>query len=217
MADSILQWLSGEGWLVFSGADGRHPHTSAIRSQALARASSDGIVAYLSLAEDKGDALMDDMEDLGAPTGYLVDLEQESPASITEDLKEASVIVIETGDSLERLAYALQGEALSAIRQRYEDGALILVEGLATHLFGAWSVGDDGMLFDALGWVRNAFIVPAATSSEEAPFAQEVLISHPHALAIEIGAGSALALGAGGVIETWGKRQVTVSLGSGYA
>jgi hypothetical protein len=43
-----------------------------------------------------------------------------------------------------------------------------------------------------------------------------VLRDYPDAIAIGIGPGSALVLGPNGEVETWGKQQVTISLGPGY-
>jgi hypothetical protein len=62
-----LRWITGKGWLILSAAS----PDSDIRSQTLARADAEGVVVYASFADDRGDALMDDMEDLGAITGYL--------------------------------------------------------------------------------------------------------------------------------------------------
>ena len=208
-----LEWISGSGWLVFAAEN----TNSAVRAQALARMDSDGGVAYISLADDGGDSLMDDMEDLGAPTGYMIDIELEDSATIRQQLKDISMVVLESGASLDRLARALRGSVVDALREAYEGGALILVEGLAVNLFGRWSVSDSGHVFEGLDWLKNVFIEPDVSSLEESRAVQMVLRAHPQAIALEIGVGSALALGAGGRVEVWGAGQVTVALGSHYA
>jgi hypothetical protein len=210
----LLEWISGGGWLVFAA---QNSADSAIRAQALARMEADGGVAYISLADDGGDALLDDMEDLGAPTGYMIDIEIEDSTTIRQQLKDISMIVLESGTSLDALARALRGPVVDALREAYERGALILVEGLAVNLFGRWSVSDSGRIFEGLDWLKNVFIEPNVTSLEESRAVQMVLQAHPQAIALEIGAGSALALGVGGQVEVWGAGQVTVALGSHYA
>lgn len=215
MADNTLQYLSGRGWLVFSGG---HTAGSPIRAQALARAKTYGSTAYISLADDDGDALMDDMEDLGARSGYFVDLEFDTPEDIIEQLETASLIVIEIGSSVDTLYSALQGAALQGIREAYQRGALILLEGLTVNLFGRYTLSDDGELLDGFDWVKNTFIEPQSTGLEDSRAVQLVLANIPDAIAINIAAGSALCVGAGGLVEIWGdNREVTISLGRSYA
>jgi len=209
----LLEWISGGGWLVFAAENSAD---SAIRAQALARMDADGGVAYISLADDGGDALLDDMEDLGAPTGYMIDIQIEDLATIREQLKDISMVVLESGTSLDSLARALHGEVAEALREAYEGGAMILVEGLAVNLFGRWSVSDSGRIFAGLDWLKNVFIEPDVNSLEESRAVQMVLQAHPQAMALEIGAESAVALGAGGQVEIWGAGRVTVALGSHY-
>ena len=68
-----IRWPESNGWLALSGSPGPR---SDIRAQALSRANANGVIACISLADDLGDDLMDDLADLGAPTGYLVDLQE---------------------------------------------------------------------------------------------------------------------------------------------
>jgi hypothetical protein len=209
----LLHWIEGSGWLVFSGGASEG---SDVRSEALARAPSDGVAVYLSLADDRGDALMDDMEDLGAPTGYLVDLHHDDPAFVIRQLEEASIVVLEVGTSLDQLLTALRDPLVAALKAAFERGVVLLIEGLAINAFGRWMMSDSGEVLDGLNWVHDVFLEPSVVSASESRAVKDVLLAYPQAIAVEIGAGSALAVGADGRLEVWGERQVTISLGRYY-
>lgn len=210
----VLQWIDGNGWLVFSG--GSLPG-SPIRAMALARASAEGAIAYISLAPDGGDALLDDMEDLGAPAGYMVDIVNEDPETIVEQIRQASVVVVESGERLDPLYHALRGPAVEGIRAAYERGALILVEGLGANLFGRWTVSDEGDVLPGLHWLENSFLEPGVEGSQESHVVQRILAEEPDAIAVTIAQGSALVLDSVGNVEIWGNGGVTISLGKNYA
>ncbi len=214
MAENTLQYLSGRGWLVLSGGN---TDGSPIRAKALTRAREYGITAYISSADDGGDSLLDDMEDLGARSGYFIDPEYDDPEDIIEEMKTASVIVIEVGSSLDNLYRMLRGATIEGIRQAYERGGIVLVEGLATNLFGRWVLSDEGEIVEGLNWVQNAFIEAQSTGAEDSRAVQTVLNEIAEAVAINVASGSALALGPDGAVEVWGEEQnVTISLGRKY-
>lgn len=206
-----LRWIEGAGWLIFGGAA-----NSEIRAEALTRARPDGFVAYVSFSHDRGDALMDDMEDLGAPAGYLVDFVADQGVGLQKQLEEASLVVLEVGSSLDTLMETLNDMTVTALRQVYERGAVILVEGLAINGFGRWWISDSGEMYEGLDWIGQAFLEPSVTSANESHAVQEVLAAFPDAVALEIGDSSALALSGNGKVEVWGDQQVTVSLGRQY-
>lgn len=215
MNPGTLRYLAGRGWLIFSGGDDAG---SEIRAHALTRAKTYGVTAYISLADDGGDSLMDDLEDLGARTGYFIDPAYDDPEDIEERLSTASMIVIQPGSSIDELYEALQGAAESGIRQAYERGAVILFEGLAGNLFGRWIISDEGDLVDGFDWVKDAFIEPESGGIEDSRAVQAVLEEFEDVIAINIAVGSALVLGAEGRIEIWGDPpQVTISLGRRYS
>lgn len=212
MSDNTLQYISGKGWLIFSGGNRAGSPT---RAKALTRASGFGTTVYISLADDGGDALMDDMEDLGGRTGYFIDLLYDQPETIKEEMEAATMVVIEVGSSIDALYNALQGAPLATILAAYQRGAVILIEGLAVNLFGRWVVSDSGDLLDGFDWVKNTFIEPESTSATESRAVQAVLNQIDDAMAVNIGVGSALVLGQSQV-EVWGD-EVTISLGRTYA
>jgi hypothetical protein len=173
-------------------------------------------VAYVSLNAAEGSAALDDMDDLGAPSGYLVDVLTEDDKTIQSQLAEASIIVIEHPASVDDLRSALVGAAVEGMKAAFERGAMVLAEGAATSLFGSWLVSEAEQLAAGLEWLENALIVPFMTSIAESEQARYVLETQPTAIAVGIGAGSALALGPDGEVETWGRRQVTVALGRSH-
>jgi hypothetical protein len=209
----LLEWIAGAGWLIFSGgeADG-----SPLRAQALTRVAADGQVIYISLAADEGEALQEDLEDLGASAGYILDVRHESAADSLEQLTSACLVVIESGENVNALYAALQGAPLQGIQAAYERGAVILIEGLAANLFGKWVLSDEGEVLEGLDWIKSAFLEPGVTAAGGSRAVQAILRDHPQAIAVEIGDGSALVFGGAGEIEIWGAQQVTISLGSAY-
>ena len=214
MSENTLKYLSGRGWIVLSGGN---TEGSPIRAKALTRAREYGITAYISSADDGGDSLLDDMEDLGARSGYFIDPEYDDPEDIIEEMKTASLIVVEVGSSLDSLYHMLRGATVEGIRQAYERGGVVLVEGLATNIFGRWVLSDEGEIIDGLNWVQNAFIEAQSTGAEDSRAVQTVLNEIAEAVAINVASGSAIALGPDGAVEVWGEEQnVTISLGRKY-
>lgn len=207
-AQNVFRWLDGRGWLVLAGGG----ETGDIRAQALGRASADGGLACISL---KGDpALLDDLEDLGAPSGYLVDLNTEDDKTIHDRLAEAGIIVIDSAASVKEARSSLRGAPIEGIQQAFENGAVVLVEGVTAAAFGGWLLLPGGEVTEGLEWLENALVAPAIV--DLAAYAYPALLAQPSAIAVGIGQGSALALGPDGEVETWGEKRVTVALGASY-
>jgi len=208
----FLNWLDGLGWLVLSG--GEADVSSPIRAKALARAASGGAL-YISLAADEGEALQEDLEDLGAPAGFVLDLKEE-PDVLLKQMSEVTLIVVEGGDSLDEVYEALSGAPLEGLRTAYEEGTVILLEGMAVNLLGKWAMTDEGSVLDGIEWVTNAFLEPGVGNIGDSPALQAILSEQDQAVGVAIGLGSALALGGGGDLEAWGEEEVVVALGRGY-
>jgi hypothetical protein len=153
------------------------------------------------------------MEDLGAPSGYLVDVLTEDDTVIHSKLAEASMIVIGGDASVTNIRSVLLGAAIAGIQQAFENGAVVLAEGPGAMVFGAWVLQDDGQINSGFGWLRGSLIVPGIASVSESPVTRIVMAAQPSAIAVGIGAGSALALGPDGAVETWGEQQVSIALG----
>jgi predicted LPLAT superfamily acyltransferase len=209
-SNAALQWQDGRGWLVLAGSA-----NEAVRARALAIGAADGGIAYLATqgVNTAVEQILTDMEDLGAPSGYLVDVLTEDDPVIQSKLAEASMIVIGGDSSVSNVRSALLGAAIAGIQQAFENGAVVLAEGAAAMTFGAWLMQADGKVNTGFGWLSSGLIVPGINSVSESPITRIVLAAQPTALAVGIGAGSALALGPDGEVETWGERQVSIALG----
>lgn len=211
MSRSLLSWRDGAGWLILAGSvDGQ----TDTRSQVLARLKPDGAVAYLGLHVDHIESLMDDMEDLGAPTGYFVNILTEDDTTIETRLRDAACIVLPSITPLEDFYSALMGAALRAMRDCYARGGVIYAEGASAMLFGAWFVDSIQAVRAGLNWIEDAFILPDVTSVSESSIARSILIEGKARLALGIGHGSGVALGANGQLIPIGARQVTIILGN---
>lgn len=209
----MFQWLDGRGWIVLSGgAD----EGGEVRAAALSRSSADGGVACIALSSDPGaaDYLLDDVADLGAPSGYVVDVAAEDDQTVQAKLVEAGIIVIQTDGTAESVRSALKGAAIEGIQIAYQNGAVVLAEGACAAAFGGYIPAPEGGLTPGLGWLADALILPDVESV--AAEAKPLLGMQPTGIAVGIGVGSALAFGPDGQVETWGRGQVTVALGANF-
>ncbi len=211
-AGNVFRWKEGSGWLVLAGGT---TNASEIRAQVLGRASAEGGVAYISL-NPEDDSVLDDMEDLGAPAGFLVDILREDDETIVKQLQEASILVIQDSTDLVTLLSALRGAAERGLAAAYERGAIVLVEGLSTHIFGTWVIVDTGEPISGLSWLTEGLILPGITSIADSEIARMLLKANPTAIAVGIGSGSALALGPEQRLDVWGDKEITVALGSAF-
>lgn len=213
--NNVLRWLDGRGWLVLSGSG---DNLSAVRANALSRAAADGGVAYVSLGgqSEQVEKVLADMEDLGAPPGYFVDILSEDDQTIQAKLADAGIVVIDGSASIDDLRSSLIGAAIEGIQTAFQNGAVVLAEGRAAVVFAAWVLREFGELTSGLEWLENSLIMPGITSVSQSGAVQEVLLLQPGAIAVGIGEGSALALGPDGEVETWGEGIVTVALGKDY-
>ena len=213
--NNVLRWTDGRGWLILSGGG---DNLSDIRANALSRASADGGIAYVTLGSQSIEAenVLADMEDLGAPSGYFVDILSEDDETIQARLADAGIVVIDGSASLDDLRSSLIGAANDGIQTAFQNGAVVLVEGRAAVVFGAWILLELGELASGLEWLEHSLIIPGITSVSQSGEVQDVLLLQPGAIAVGIGEGSALALGPDGEVETWGEGQVTIALGKDY-
>lgn len=206
----ILRWSSGLGWIILSGGTGRG---GEVRAQVLRRIKASGGVAYLGFDENSGDETFDDMEDLGAPTGYLVNIIAEDDFTIREQIEDASLIMIDDSVSAEAWRDALPGAAADAIFAALETGTIVLAEGRGAAALGQYMLDESGELVRGLGWLEHLLILPEITHIGEFAPARELLDVQPDAVVLGIGIESALALGPDGELEVLGQRQVAIGLG----
>jgi hypothetical protein len=210
---SVFRWMDGGGWLVLAPGSVAN---SDIRALALARVASGRLLAcaLVNGDSDDSDKMLEDLEELGAPTGYLVDLVAEDDETVESKLRDASIVVVESAASLRAAKASLTGAAERGIRAAYETGAVVLIEGLSAVFFGRLATQEDGQAVVGLGWLVDSVIVP--TAQDLSTLVKPVLQTHSHLYAVGIGAGTALALGPNGEVEVWGARQIAVTLGQVY-
>jgi hypothetical protein len=205
-----FSWPDTLGWLVLSGSP---DSLSEIRAQALSRYNAAGDIAYISLASDLGDALMDDMAELGAPAGYLVDLDDLDNNEIYGRLSTAGMIVIEAKDQAPGLERLLTQTVTSALKSAFECGALILFEAAAAAIAGEHRLTGNGAIAPGLNFLQNALIAPNAGALAENELMRNIHSDLPDLSIMGLASGSALALGPSQQIETWGDGPVTINLG----
>jgi hypothetical protein len=213
----IFKWLDGRGWIVLSGRlDTQGADIGDIRSLVLARSAADGGVACISLAGGATDAemMLEDLEELGAPAGYVVDVLSEDDDTIHNRLAEAGLIVIDSAPDAETACSALIGAPIDGIQAAFSNGAIVLVEGYSASAFGSWVSQNNGKIVSGLEWLEGALVLPVDDSV--ASHARLVLEAQPAAYAIGVGQGSALALGPDGEVQIWGRGQVSVALGASF-
>jgi hypothetical protein len=192
------------------------PGASDLRALAVQRIITDGPVAVASLTGDAiaADNLLDDLEEMGAPTGYIVDLLSEDDSTVEARLGDASLVVIEAGQDLRQIRSALVGAAEKGLTTAAGGGAVIVAEGQTAMMFGRWALQESGALLEGLGWLDDALIL--ATPVDISLAARPVLQAHEAGYAVGIGAQTALVLGPDGQVEVWGKREIGVTLGHRY-
>ncbi len=215
---NVFRWLDGRGWIVFSGRHGyQDDDPGDIRSHVLARAAADGGIACISLSDDPdaGDQLLETMEELGAPAGYLVDVFAEDDETVVARLAEAGVIVIGSAADVESGRSALMGAPFDGVREAYLNGAMVLIEGETIAAFGSWVIRHDQSVVQGSEWLEGAALL--TTTNQLAKTAIAVFEHDPESFAVGIGEESALALGPDGQVEIWGRGQVVVALGPMYS
>lgn len=209
-----LEWISGDGWLVLAAPD--DDPSGALRASALHKLGADRGFAFLGLSESTGDAEIADMEDLGAPTAYFVNVLTEDDDTILRNLRDVGLIMIDPTADPRRMLDALIGATSLAMRDAYLRGAVVYVEGPCAALFGACWRSSSGALHEGLGWISDAqllFGIPDQAALRVA--ARPTFDARPQTVALGVPSGSALALGPSGQIEVWGAHPISVTFGPG--
>jgi hypothetical protein len=209
---NVIRWRDGEGWIILAGGgDPESEEMLDITAQALGRIRYGEPVAYVFAAGDidAADEHLVTLDDLGAPTGYLVDVITEDDETIKRQITEAGMVVIGDGPEVETLRSAMLGAAQEALNTAHERGAVILGIGAGAAVLGAVIEGGK----KALNVVELAVIVPHYDGDDEATRLRAILDVHPESYGIGIGTGSALALGPTGEVGAWGLQRITITLG----
>jgi hypothetical protein len=207
---NIFRWQAGNGWLVLSGG-GAHDSSDVldIEAHTLRRTVSQGPLAYIWAAGDieTADRHMDSLRELGARTGYLVDVLAEADDTLSRRLREAGMIILGDGPRVDTLRDALDGVVLDSMAEAFQRGATVYAAGSSTMAFGEHMPDGAGT-----NWLQGSIIVPGYTA-EAADQLHERVQAHPRSYGLGLGAGAALALGPRGEVEVWGNESITVALG----
>ncbi|HYO88238.1 MAG TPA: hypothetical protein VER79_06285 [Candidatus Limnocylindrales bacterium] len=205
---SVFRWREGRGWLILAGGS-----QEGTRAQVLSRASADGAVVVLALPGGEAEWVLEDLEDMGAPAGYLVDTVMESDDELRFRIGEAGVVVLSAVGDPVAVRSAVAGAALDGIAQAFANGGIVLAEGAAAQAFGAWLL-SEGAVPDGFGWLDNLVIDigPPPVGGE----AVAVLEMYPEGVALALADDAAVAFGPDGQVELWGSRRVAVTLGAAY-
>lgn len=205
---SVFRWREGRGWLVLAGSA-----QEETRAQVLARSAADGAVAVLAMPDGRAEQILADLQDLGAASGYLVDVVTESDDELRYRIGEAGVVIISAAGDPDDVRSLLVGAALDGVEQAHQNGAIILAEGAAAQAFGAWIL-SGGVAPDGFGWLENLVIDigPPPAGGEAA----RVLETYPEGVALALADDAAIAFGPDGQVELWGSRRAAVLLGAAY-
>ncbi|MCD4686058.1 MAG: hypothetical protein K8S97_08995 [Anaerolineae bacterium] len=213
----IFRWRAGSGWLVLSGGGSNDSDDgSSIAAHMLGHTLSQGPIAYIWAANDldTADAEMDALRELGARTGYLVDIVTEENDVLFTQISEAGVIILGAGPHTETLYDALAGVALDSILQAFAHGATIFAIGQSAALWGAFREADDTIL-PGLNWLDSSLIMPGYTPAH-ADLLRACITESAASYGLGLGEGAAIAFGPHGEIEVWGNRAITITLGQEY-
>ena len=205
-AANVFRWIDGRGWLIFSGGE-----NDDIRASAFNRSAADGGLAVFGIGLPS-DQLLIDLEDMGAPAGYMVDPVADEDPVVLDKLTSAGVVIVTGARSGREARGNLIGAPLEGMQTAYESGAVILVEGAAISAFGSWMI--DGDIRDGLEWLEGTALV---INGEQEEGVVRLLQETPQAVVVGIKPGSAIAFGPDGQIEIWGAREIVVRLGSAYS
>ena len=220
-----LRWRTGRGWLILVGG-GELEDIADIHRAAIEAMSDESPVVYVPTASAKPDAgrergqlVVEQMEELGGPVGYVAPIFSRADASDPKNVRrltQAGLVYLGNG-SAQRLVemLAARGTAtFNALAAAFEAGAVVIAEGEAACALGAWGLGADGSLRAGWGWLSDALICPSFDDSTAAAL-RAAIKSKPECLGLGIPQGVALALGPENQVQTWSAsgKQVTVVLG----
>jgi len=219
-----LKWRTGEGWLVLiGGSSGGWRTTQAIDRAAIDAMSDEAPIAFVPAAgcpSDYGESFLEHYTRLSAPAGYVVPIHDKASAhdpANARRLVQAGLIYFGGGDSRLLLDTLTGTPALDAVVAAFAAGAVIVGASAGAIALAAWGVSADpgvGVL-KGWGWLPQA-IVSVHHTPERAGALRAALIEHPDLLGIGLPEDGALALSPDGRVATWGRGQITVTLGSKF-
>jgi hypothetical protein len=214
---NIFRWRTGRGLLVLAGGGSWNSHDNQrIEARMLQNTFSQGPIAYIWAASglEQADRHMDALRDLGARTGYLLDILTEPDEDLSRQLSEAGVIILGDGAGTDTLREALVGVAMNAIESAYLRGSTLYAIGQSAAILGAYAIQGD-QLVAGFSWLSHAIML-AGYTPDDAETLRAWVHDYPDDYGLGLGEGAALALDPRGGVEVWGNTSITVSLGQNY-
>ncbi|MEM6281577.1 MAG: hypothetical protein AAF787_05240 [Chloroflexota bacterium] len=209
---SIFTWRDGGGWLVLSG--GTEP-TGAIRAKVIERLDVDGALAVIVLDDAAAaDDVLNDMQELGGPAGYLVNAMTEDDNTIKQQLTDAAIVVVSSSAPPREVKSYVLGAVIAGVEAAHDRGAIILAEGTAASVFGAYLL-DGETVVDGINWLEHAGVLPESVGLAETAAAQIMMAEYADVIMVGISVGAALAFG--DTLEAWGNKQITIAPGTAYS
>ena len=214
-----LRWRTGDGWLVLVGG-GHWETTEAIDRNAIEAMSDDTPIVFVPAAgcpPGYGESFLAHYARLGAPPGYSVPIHDAASARDPVNVRrltQAGLIYFGGGDTHKLLAALTGTPSLDAVAAAYAAGAVVV--GMSA---GAIALAEWGISFDAgvevlqgWGWLPHVMVTPHFEPGR-ADAVRAELVKRPQLLSLGIPEDVALALGPNGEVQTWGRAQITVTVG----
>ncbi len=211
-----LHWLDGAGWLVLvGGEDWQTGATNAIDTHILSLANLDRPCLVLSdaLPLTRLEAFVDYLVSCGAGFGMGYTLAESKPdhPDLLEDLADAGVLYLLSAHPLRLVRQLRYSVLLQRITASYtsEQGLIVVGYGQAAACFGArlWQGRQEE---EGLAWLAHSVIQPHYETQAET--LRAITRTHTDLLGLGIPSDTALALGPGQEVLTWGNGEVTAVL-----
>ncbi|MEL6272381.1 MAG: hypothetical protein AAFR22_21435, partial [Chloroflexota bacterium] len=179
------------------------------------RLDVDGALAIIVLDDAAAaDDVLNDMQELGGPSGYLVNAMTEDDHTIKQQLADAAIVVVSSTAPPRNVKSYVLGAVIEGMQAAHDRGAIILAEGTAASVFGAYLL-DGESLVDGLNWLEKTGIVPDPEGLAESAEAQIMMSQHADVIMVGVGVGAALAFG--DTLEVWGNKHITIAPGTAYS
>jgi hypothetical protein len=214
-----LVWVDGEGWLVLlGGGDWQRGETDAADARLLSVVNLDRpmIVLCADGSQIEADTLLEHYTLLGGPGGeafVLPDLLHRNirAARFLAALAEAGLLFLSGSDPRPFIKTFQGTPALGKIVEAFTtlQGLVIVGAGGGAAALGAYLLTENASPIQGLAFLPNVIIAPYFERANAATTLRSQLRHFPGLLGLGVPAGTALALGPQGQVETWGPGQVT--------
>lgn len=230
MAQSVLRWREGAGWIVLiGGGDLDEGDLDGIYSDIIIQTDMFSPVVYLPAADSPpeaasvaAEAVLETWQDLGGAPGNVLPVWQPGAADAPEYAaltRAAGVVILGDGDDVQALARVLAGTLLGvALADAYAAGAIVVGQGAGAMVLGQQvaqhNIADETFAIQpGLGWVQSAIIEPHFTSLAESTRLQYLLRHSPARFGVGLPERVALALTPTGDVYTLGTGgQATITV-----